>query len=159
MAFSRRQRYSAWDGSQQTPWDADEVMKALADDLIEYGDLRWAMRNLMSRGMQIPQGGYMQGLRDMIRQLKEQKQRQLKRFNLDSIFEESHLVSDDGDTVTMDFELPDPGVGEHMRDALAQTELYKLFSSVAEGIFFTVFGRTVTRLLDGDTLEPPGGDD
>jgi len=88
MAFSRRQRYSAWDGSQQPSWDADEVMKALADDLIEYGDLRWAMRNLMSRGMQMPQGGYMQGLRDMIRQLKEQKQRQLKRFNLDSIFED-----------------------------------------------------------------------
>ena len=88
MAFSRRQRYSAWDGSQQPAWDADEVMKALADDLIEYGDLRWAMRNLMSRGMQMPQGGYMQGLRDMIRQLKEQKQRQLKRFNLESIFED-----------------------------------------------------------------------
>jgi uncharacterized protein with von Willebrand factor type A (vWA) domain len=88
MAFSRRQRYSAWDGSQQPNWDADEVMKALADDLIEYGDLRWAMRNLMSRGMQMPQGGYMQGLRDMSRQLKEQKQRQLQRFNLDSIFED-----------------------------------------------------------------------
>ena len=63
-------------------------MKALADDLIEYGDLRWAMRNLMSRGMQIPQGGYMQGLRDMIRKLKEQKLEQLKRYNLDSIFDE-----------------------------------------------------------------------
>lgn len=50
MAIPRRQRYSAWDGSQQPAWDADEVMKALADDLIEYGDLRWAMRNLMSRG-------------------------------------------------------------------------------------------------------------
>ena len=37
--------------------------------------------------MQMPQGGYMQGLRDMIRKLKEQKQEQLKRFNLDSIFE------------------------------------------------------------------------
>jgi len=35
MAFSRRQRYSAWDGSQQPDWDADEVMKALADDLID----------------------------------------------------------------------------------------------------------------------------
>ena len=85
--FSPRKRYSAWDGSQQPAFDADEVMKALADDMIEYGDLRWAMRNLMSRGMQIPEGGYMQGLRDMIRQLREQKQRQLKRFNLDSIFE------------------------------------------------------------------------
>jgi uncharacterized protein with von Willebrand factor type A (vWA) domain len=87
MAFSHRQRYSAWDGSQQPAWDADEVMKALADDLMEYGDLRWAMRNLLSRGMQIPQGGYMQGLRDMIRNLREQKQRQLQRYNLDSIFE------------------------------------------------------------------------
>ncbi len=83
----RRHRYSAWDGSQNIPWDAEDVMKALADDIIEYGDLRWAMRNLMSHGMQIPQGGYQQGLRDMIRRLKEQKQRQLKRFNLDSIFE------------------------------------------------------------------------
>ena len=83
----RRHRYSAWDGSQRPDWDADEIMKALADDLMEYGDLRWAMRNLMSRGMQIPEGGYMQGLRDMMRALKEQKQRQLERFNLDSIFE------------------------------------------------------------------------
>ncbi len=63
-------------------------MKALADDMIEYGDLRWAMRNLMSRGMQIPQGGYMQGLRDMIRELREQKRRQLERYNLDSIFDQ-----------------------------------------------------------------------
>ena len=85
---SPRKRYSAWDGSQEQKLDADEVMKALADDLMEYGDLRWAMRNLMSRGMPIPQGGYMQGLRDMMRQLREQKQRQLKRFNLDSIFED-----------------------------------------------------------------------
>ncbi len=87
MASSRRQRYSAWDGSQQSAWDAEEVMKALADDLMEYGDLRWAMRNLVSRGMPIPEGGYLEGLRDMIRQLREQKQRQLNRFNLDSIFE------------------------------------------------------------------------
>ena len=85
--MSKRNRYSAWDGSQQPQIDPDEVMKALADDLIEYGDLRWAMRNLMSQGMQIPQGGYLQGLRDMMRELRERKQRQLKRFNLDSIFE------------------------------------------------------------------------
>lgn len=85
---ARRHRYSAWDGSQQAPLDPDAVMKALADDLIEFGDLRWAMRNLMSRGMSIPQGGYMEGLRDMIRKLKEQKQQQLKRYNLDSLFDD-----------------------------------------------------------------------
>ena len=88
MAPSRKHRYSAWDGSQQPPLNADEVMKALAEDIMEYGDLRWAMRNLMSQGMAIPQGGYLEGLRDMIRQLREQKQRQLKRFNLDALFED-----------------------------------------------------------------------
>ena len=84
----RRSRYSAWDGSQIPPLDPDEIMKALSDDLLEYGDLRSAMRNLMSRGMQIPQGGYMQGLRDMIQQLRDQKRRQLERYNLDSIFDQ-----------------------------------------------------------------------
>ena len=88
MPASRRHRYTAWDGSQDLPLDADAIMQALADDLIEYGDPRWAMRNLMSRGMAMPQGGYMQGLRDMIRELREQRQRQLKRYNLDSIFEQ-----------------------------------------------------------------------
>ncbi|MGK0223220.1 MAG: hypothetical protein ACI9ON_002463 [Limisphaerales bacterium] len=88
MSSSRRHRYSIWDGSQSSPLDPDEVMKALADDMIEYGDLRWAMRNLLSRGMELPEGGYLQGLRDMIRQVKEQKQRQLQRYNLDSVFEQ-----------------------------------------------------------------------
>ncbi|NOX52369.1 MAG: VWA domain-containing protein [Gammaproteobacteria bacterium] len=86
MGFSRKHRFSAWDGSQEPEFDPEAVMKALADDLIEYGDLTWAVRNLMSRGMQMPAGEYLAGLRDMIRQLQEQKQRQLKQFNLNSIF-------------------------------------------------------------------------
>lgn len=86
--FPSGYRFSRWDGSQKLPLDADEIMAALADDLMEYGDLRWAMRNLMSRGMQIPQGGYMQGLRDMLRQLRERKREQLERFDLASVFED-----------------------------------------------------------------------
>ena len=85
---SAKKRYSAWDGSQAPNLDADGVMKALAEDMMEYGDLRWAMRNLMSQGMPMPQGGYLQGLRDMMRELREQKKRQLQKFNLDSIFED-----------------------------------------------------------------------
>ena len=81
-------RFSQWDGSQRLPLDPDEIMAALADDLIEYGDLRWAMRNLMSKGMQIPQGGHMQGLRDMLKQLRERKRQQLERYDLSSIFED-----------------------------------------------------------------------
>ena len=80
-------RFSAWDGSQKLALDADQVMAALADDLIEYGDLRWAMRNLVSRGMQIPQGGYLQGLRDMLKEMRDRKRERLRRYDLSSIFD------------------------------------------------------------------------
>ena len=85
--FSRH-RFSIWDGSQELGLGPDEIMEALAEDLMEYGDLRWAMRNLMSRGMPIPQGGYLQGLRDMLKQLRDQRREQLERFDLSSIFED-----------------------------------------------------------------------
>ena len=83
-----KHRFSAWDGSQSLPLDADQILEALADDLMEYGDLRWAMRNLMSRGMQMPQGGYMQGLRDMLKQLRDKKRQRLEQFDLSSIFDD-----------------------------------------------------------------------
>ena len=83
----RQHRFAAWDGSQQLGLDADRVMAALADDLIEYGDLRWAMRNLVSRGMQMPQGGYLQGLRDMLKELRDKKRERLQRYDLSGIFD------------------------------------------------------------------------
>lgn len=81
-------RYSLWDGSQQPPLDADSIIEALSEDLMEYGDLRWAMRNLLSRGMNMPAGGAMQGLRDMLKQLRDKKRAQLQRYNLDSLFDQ-----------------------------------------------------------------------
>ena len=81
-------RFSQWDGSQALAASADDVLGAMVDDLMEYGDLRWAMRNLMSRGMNIPQGGARQGLRQMLRNLRDQKREQLDRFNLSGIFKD-----------------------------------------------------------------------
>ena len=97
-------RFSQWDGSQELGFDPDQIMEALAEDLMEYGDLRWAMRNLMSRGMSIPQGGYLQGLRDMLKQLRDKKREQLERFDLSSIFEEfrerlNEIVQMERDTI------------------------------------------------------------
>ncbi len=83
-----RHRFSIWDGSQRLSLDPDDILGAIADDLMEYGDLRWAMRNLMSRGMKVPQGGYMQGLRDMLRKLRDQKKQRLERFDLSSIMKD-----------------------------------------------------------------------
>lgn len=83
----RQHRFAAWDGSQQLGLDADQVMGALADDLIEYGDLRWAMRNLVSQGMEIPQGGYLRGLRDLLKELRNRKREKLRRYDLSSVFD------------------------------------------------------------------------
>ena len=84
---SRQHRFSAWDGSQQLALDADQAMAAIAEDLIEHGDLRWALRNLVSRGMRIPQGGHLQGLRDMLKELRDRKRERLQRYDLSSIFD------------------------------------------------------------------------
>ena len=83
-----RHRFSFWDGSQRLPIDPDEILAAIADDLMEYGDLKWAMRNLMSRGMKMPNGGYRQGLRDMLRKLREQKKERLDRYDLGGVMKD-----------------------------------------------------------------------
>ena len=45
-------RYTRWDGSQELPpFDADDVLEALADDLLAEGDVRRALQRLMQRGM------------------------------------------------------------------------------------------------------------
>ena len=49
--LARRARYSRWDGSQRLPdLDADEILKALSDDVMAEGDLAEALRRLMERG-------------------------------------------------------------------------------------------------------------
>ena len=86
--FATRFRYGSWDGSQQVPLSADDVLGAIAEDLMEYGDLKWAMRNLLSRGMTMPDGGYIQGLRDMLKRLREQKRERLQQFDLSSVMQD-----------------------------------------------------------------------
>ena len=84
-----RYRYSEWDGTQEVPpLDPDEVLEGLTDDLMNFGDLQHALRNLMQRGMRTPNGNRMQGLRDLLQQLRQQRRQQLDRFDLGSIFED-----------------------------------------------------------------------
>ena len=81
-------RYGRWDGTQREPISAEDILGSLADDLLEYGDLRWAMRNLLSKGMQLPGGDRLDGLRRLQRQLKAQREQQLRQFDLGSIFDD-----------------------------------------------------------------------
>ena len=84
-----RFRYSMWDGTQDVPpLEADAILDNLTDDLMNFGDLQHALRNLMQRGMKDPMGQRMQGLRDLLQQLRQQRRQQLDRFNLNSVFDD-----------------------------------------------------------------------
>ena len=78
-------RYSQWDGSQN-PFDLDEsdLMDEMADELIAHGNVQRALREMMQRGARDPDGQRTPGLRDLMERLRQQRQRQLERFNLDS---------------------------------------------------------------------------
>jgi uncharacterized protein with von Willebrand factor type A (vWA) domain len=70
--MTTRYRYSEWDGSQEIPsLDPDDVLASITDDLMNFGDLQHALRNLLQRGMRNPLGQRLQGLRDLLQQLRQ----------------------------------------------------------------------------------------
>jgi len=82
-------RYSQWDGSQDIPpLDPDDILASLTDDLMNFGDLQHALRNLLQRGMRNPMGQRMQGLRDLLQQLRQQRRQKLDQYDLSSVFED-----------------------------------------------------------------------
>ncbi len=82
-------RYSEWDGTQEIPpLDPDELLEALTDDLMNFGDLQHALRNLLQRGMRNPMGQRLQGLRDLLQQLRQQRRQTLDKYNLSSAFDD-----------------------------------------------------------------------
>jgi hypothetical protein len=64
---------SFWDGSQRLPIDPEEILGALADDLMEYGDLRWRCALPMSRHAHAAR--WISPGRSALRKLREKKER------------------------------------------------------------------------------------
>src|SRR5918996_4945980 len=84
-----RYRYTEWDGTQEIPpLEPDDILNALTDDLMNFGDLQHALRNLLQRGMRNNMGDRTEGLRDLLQQLRQQRRQQLDRYNLSSVFED-----------------------------------------------------------------------
>ena len=77
-------RYSAWDGTQQPfPLDADSVLESISDDLMSHGDLNGALQRLYRWGNQdLP------GLDQLAQQLQELREKELARYDLDSIVDD-----------------------------------------------------------------------
>jgi uncharacterized protein with von Willebrand factor type A (vWA) domain len=82
-------RYREWDGTQSIdPLTEDDLLDLLARDLIEEGDLRSALERLLMRGTRRPAGGRMQGMRDLMEQLRRRREDQLGRYDLGSFLDE-----------------------------------------------------------------------
>src|SRR6476661_7226349 len=82
-------RYSRWDGSQQLPdFDADDLLAAMADDLMSDGDLQRALQRLMRWGAQNRDGDKMPGLRDLLERLRQQRRQQLDRYSMSDIIKD-----------------------------------------------------------------------
>lgn len=92
----QRFRYSRWDGSQQLAGlDADDVMEALSDDLLDDGDVRDALRRLLNWGFDGRQGQRLRGLQQLLQELRSRRQERLDRYNLGGMLDEIRRQLDD----------------------------------------------------------------
>ncbi|MCC6179282.1 MAG: VWA domain-containing protein [Chloroflexi bacterium] len=81
-------RYSRWDGSQEVSGlDADELMEAMSDDLLDDGDLWRALQKMLRRGAENEQGDKMQGLRDLMEQLRNKRRENLDQYDMGGVLD------------------------------------------------------------------------
>jgi uncharacterized protein with von Willebrand factor type A (vWA) domain len=84
-----RYDYRRWDGSQESAADdADAVLKQLTDDLLANGDLQEALQRMLNRGWQTPDGDQVRGLRDLLDQLRAEREELLEQGDLGGAFAE-----------------------------------------------------------------------
>ncbi len=82
-------RYSEWDGTQDTSGlDEEEVMEELARNLMQDGNMSYALWKMQRQGLQDSQGRHLPGLQDLLQRLRQEKQGQLDRFNLSSVMDD-----------------------------------------------------------------------
>ncbi len=88
VLLPRAARYSRWDGSQSIPaLDADEILDALADDVMAEGDLGAALRRLIERGWRSGDASRpdMAGLQDLMERIQRRREELLARFKLGDV--------------------------------------------------------------------------
>jgi uncharacterized protein with von Willebrand factor type A (vWA) domain len=84
----KRYRYAKWDGRQAfADIEADDVLDEAVDDLLQHGDLSWALRRLFEQGMTLRGNRRVEGIRDLIKRLQRMKQDAAGQFDVQSLFE------------------------------------------------------------------------
>src|SRR3954467_9588501 len=81
--------YSRWDGTQVGfDLDADALLEEMTDDLLYHGDLNAALRRMLQQGFQDREGNRLQGMREMLEQLRERRREYLDRYDLGGVYED-----------------------------------------------------------------------
>ena len=89
-------RYSRWDGTQEVaPFDPDEVIESMAEELLSDGDVRSALQRVLQRGFQGRTGDRTMGLQQLLERLRQQRQQRLDRYDLGGIMDQIREKLDD----------------------------------------------------------------
>jgi uncharacterized protein with von Willebrand factor type A (vWA) domain len=162
--LARAARYARWDGTQSIPaLDADEILGALADDVMAEGDLGEALRRLMERGWRghDPTRPDLAGLADLRERLRRQRDALQERFNVSDVLSDvraelEEIVADeragierrlDEAAVPSEPDAADQALRSMLRDAAARRldQLEALPRDV---------GRQIRALEEYDFMEP-----
>ncbi len=111
-----RYRYSRWDGTQVGfELGADEILAELTDDLLYHGDLNAALRKMMHQGFRTPDGDHMQGIREMLENLRRRRKNELERYDLGGVYDD--IAQDLREVVEMEREAIEDRLDEAARSA------------------------------------------
>lgn len=87
--MASRFTYSRWDGTQTGfELDADAAFDELTDELLYHGDVNAALRKMMQEGMRDRDGNQLQGLRELLEQLRAERQNRLDQHDLGGVYDE-----------------------------------------------------------------------
>jgi uncharacterized protein with von Willebrand factor type A (vWA) domain len=87
--MASRFTYSRWDGTQVGfDLDADHVLDEITDDLLYHGDLNAALRRMMQSGFRDRNGEKLQGMRDLLEQLRRRRKDALEQFDLGGVYDD-----------------------------------------------------------------------
>ncbi len=68
--------------------DADDVLAEINDDLLYHGDLNAALRRMLNSGFQDRNGERVQGLRDLLDQLRDRRRERLEQHDLGGVYDD-----------------------------------------------------------------------
>jgi uncharacterized protein with von Willebrand factor type A (vWA) domain len=94
--MASRFTYSRWDGTQTGfEFDADAAFDELTDELLYHGDVNAALRRMMQDGLQDHNGEQLQGLRELLQRLRDERQQRLDAHDLGGVYDEIKAELDD----------------------------------------------------------------